>query len=172
MAEAIRFRDYGAQVIRERLAVMLSHSSGVRLAEDIEALHDMRVASRRLRAAISMFAAAFQDADSKKFESEVKAVTDALGVARDLDVMIETLEELDQELPEDERAGMERFIAERKFDRARIQSEVVRALDRLEKQNLLARFDEIVARAASRALLAVAIEVGAAEEPGAMESGA
>lgn len=150
MAEAIRFREYGARVMRERLVVMLSHAPGVRLAEDIEALHDMRVASRRLRAALGMFAPAFPDPSFKRFEADVKAVTDALGVARDLDVMIETLKEMEEELPEGERAGMEKFVAERLAHRARCQIDVVRALDRLDKQNLLARLDEIVSRAAAR----------------------
>lgn len=151
MAEAIRFREYGAKVIRERLIVMLSHAPGVRLAEDIEALHDMRVASRRLRAALSMFAPALQDPELKRFEREVKAVTDALGVARDLDVMIETLRELEEELPEGERAGMEQFVTEREAERRRCQSDVIRALDRLDKLDLLARFDEIVTRTTARA---------------------
>lgn len=152
MAEAIRFREYGAQVVRERLVTMLSHAAGVRLGEDIEALHDMRVASRRLRAALGMFAPAYPDPAFKSFEDDVKAVTDALGVARDLDVMIETLEELEGELPEGERAGMDHFVAEKKASREKIQAEVIRALDKLEKQKLLERWDGIVARAAARAI--------------------
>ena len=151
MAEMIRFREYGAQVIRERLVTMLSHADGVRLAEDIEALHDMRVASRRLRAALSMFAPALRDPDLKRFEMDVKAVTDALGVARDLDVMIDTLVQLESDLPEGERAGMDEFVSEKRAERSRIQQDVIAALDRLEKQNLLGRFDDIVGRTAQRA---------------------
>jgi CHAD domain-containing protein len=162
----IRFREYGAQVIRERLVQMLVHAPGVRLADDIEALHDMRVASRRLRAALSMFAPSFHDADFKRFEQEVKAVTDSLGTARDVDVMIETLEALEAELPEGERAGMEHFVAERKAERVRLQKGVVRALDRLEKQDLLARFDAIVARGAARAAQATVSAGTAPTQPG------
>lgn len=88
------FREYGFQAVGERLAVMLSHADGVRQAEDIEALHDMRVASRRLRAALSLFCDAFPTRPFRRFDAEVKAITDALGEARDLDVMIETLEKL------------------------------------------------------------------------------
>src|SRR5947209_980612 len=88
------FRQYGAQVIGESLDRMLSHAADVRERTDIEALHDMRVASRRLRAAINVFAPAFPGPRFAKLERDVKAVTDALGEARDLDVMIDALEKM------------------------------------------------------------------------------
>jgi CHAD domain-containing protein len=147
MADTIGFRDYGAKVIRERLVQMLSHAHGVRLGEDTEALHQMRVASRRLRAAISMFEPAFGNATYRKFEREVKSITDALGVARDLDVMIEALRKLDTELPDDERMGMDSFISEREVARGKCQSDIVRALEQLEEADLLSRLDAIVLRA-------------------------
>jgi CHAD domain-containing protein len=140
------FRDYGTQVIEESLQAMLSHAEGVRHGEDIEALHDMRVASRRLRAAIGVFTAAYPDPKFERFERDVKAVTDALGEARDLDVMIETLEKLDESLAENERDGLEAFIAEKRKMRAKRQKSVRKALDRLEKRGLARRFAEIAAR--------------------------
>lgn len=145
--EAVRFRDYASQVIEERLEKMLSHVEGVRLAQDIEAVHDMRVASRRLRAALSIFAAAFPAQEFSRFEREVKMVTRALGSARDLDVMIETLQTLDMLLPEHQRAGMEAFIAEKVAERATLQKDVQNALDHLEKCDLRARFAQMRAKA-------------------------
>jgi CHAD domain-containing protein len=140
------FREYGAQVIRESLTKMLSHAESVRLADDIVAVHKMRVASRRLRAAIGVFAAAFPDPAFARFERDVKAVTDALGAARDLDVMIDTLEKIELSVAEHERGGVDRFIARRKQERGARQDEVRRALNRLEKRDLLQAFDEIVER--------------------------
>jgi CHAD domain-containing protein len=152
MQDIPSFREYGIKVIGDRLKAMLSHAEGVRLAEDIEALHQMRVGSRRLRAALGMFAPAFPEEEFAEFESEVKAITDALGAARDLDVMIETLTELEHELPSDERSGMDRFIEMKRVERARAQREVIRALNRLERANLPEKFERLVqsARAARR----------------------
>jgi CHAD domain-containing protein len=147
MTDPQNFRAYGTQVIRESLHKMLSHADGVRHGDDIEALHDMRVASRRLRAAIGVFAAAYPGPAFARFEREVKAVTDALGEARDLDVIIETLEKLEQTVPDNERAGIESFVHEKRRQRARRQKEVHRALDRLEKRSLEKQFEEIAARA-------------------------
>ncbi len=48
-------RAVALAVLRRHFAVMLAKEPGTRLADDIEELHDMRVATRRLRAALSLF---------------------------------------------------------------------------------------------------------------------
>lgn len=146
MTEASSFREYGVQVIGERLKKMLSYADAVRKAEDIEALHDMRVASRRLRAAIAVFAPAFRDPEFARFEREMKALTDALGEARDLDVMIDTLRKLELDIAEAERAGIEGFIARKRRDRQKRQKDVLQALHHLDRHDLERWFAEIVAR--------------------------
>ena len=42
-------------ILRRHFATMLAHEPGVRLGEDPEELHDMRVATRRLRAALKLY---------------------------------------------------------------------------------------------------------------------
>ncbi|HXG24336.1 MAG TPA: CHAD domain-containing protein [Chthonomonadales bacterium] len=146
MAQSPSFREYGVQVIGERLQKMLSYADAVRKAEDIEALHDMRVASRRLRAAIAIFAPAFRDPQFTRFEREVKALTDALGKARDLDVMINTLRKLELDIVEAERAGIEGFITRKCRERQNRQKDVLQALNRLQRRDLERWFAQIVAR--------------------------
>ena len=51
-----------------------------------EALHQMRIGLRRLRAAISIFADVIADTDLDKIKAELKWITQELGPARDLDV--------------------------------------------------------------------------------------
>ena len=59
---------------------------------DIERVHDMRVASRRLRAVLEIFAAVLPAEEFKGVLSDVKALADALGERRDPDVHIAALE--------------------------------------------------------------------------------
>jgi CHAD domain-containing protein len=125
---------------------MLAHHEGVAAAADIEAVHDMRVGSRRLRAAIGVFAAAFPDPQFSRFEREVKAVTDSLGAARDLDVMLEALERETAQLPEEQRTAMIRLTERLRKQRAQRQHDVSAALRRLHKADLPAMFDKIVQR--------------------------
>lgn len=58
---------------------------------DAEAVHQTRVAIRRLRAAMSLFADVTDDATEPLLRSELKAVGSSLGPARDLDVLLERI---------------------------------------------------------------------------------
>ena len=56
---------------------------------DAEAVHQGRVAIRRLRAAFSMFKPVVRGPDAEKSREELKWISDLLGRARDLDVFID-----------------------------------------------------------------------------------
>ena len=81
---------------------------------DPEGVHDMRVASRRLRSALRDFMphlnrrGRFEEA-----RSELKRLADALGEVRDEDVAIIELEKLKTEAPPEAQAGLESLIRER-----------------------------------------------------------
>lgn len=78
-------------VLRRQLGALLTHEAGTRLGEDPEDLHDMRVATRRLRAAIGVFA----DVLPPQFGAlapELAWLASMLGSVRDLDVQLERLE--------------------------------------------------------------------------------
>ena len=89
-------------VLRRNLTVMLEHEPGTRLGEDPEELHDMRVATRRMRAALSLFADALP-VRAQHVRAELGWLADALGAVRDLDVQLERLEEWAAEVPEADR---------------------------------------------------------------------
>jgi CHAD domain-containing protein len=79
-------------VLRRQFTAMLAKEPGTRLGDDIEALHDMRVATRRLRAALSLFADVLPETALKARE-DLGWVGQGLGAVRDLDVQIEQLDE-------------------------------------------------------------------------------
>jgi inorganic triphosphatase YgiF len=58
------------------------------LKGDPEGVHQMRVGVRRLRAAISLFAALLNDPQSKKIKVDLKWLTEELGPARELEVLV------------------------------------------------------------------------------------
>ncbi len=76
--------------IRARAGAMRAQADAVR-AEDPDGVHDMRVASRRLRAAVDEYRPALDKKASKALLKHVRAVTRTLGRPRELDVMLETL---------------------------------------------------------------------------------
>src|SRR5512147_2163816 len=72
------------------------------IAGDAEALHQMRVGLRRLRAARSIFADVVADGGEDKIKGELKWITQELGPARDLDVFAaDVLKPLQKAKPKD-----------------------------------------------------------------------
>ena len=64
---------------------------GVKKAQDVEHIHRMRVASRRLRAALPLFSSCIPEKNYRQWLQGIQKITSALGDARDTDVQIEFL---------------------------------------------------------------------------------
>jgi CHAD domain-containing protein len=85
---------FGVQRLLPLLDAFSKEIDGVRTAQDIEHIHRMRVASRRLRAALPLFASCFPEKKYQQWMEEIQKVTRALGEARDTDVQIAFLTKL------------------------------------------------------------------------------
>lgn len=95
-----------AKVVGVRSAEVFEHADGVLDTDDVEGVHDMRVATRRLRAALEVFASAFPRKRHRKALKRVKALADALGERRDADVEIALLEGLADEVAKGDREAL------------------------------------------------------------------
>lgn len=137
--------DQGYQVLAARylgkqLKTLSRQLHGVRADDDIECVHQARVASRRLRAALAMFADCLPSKRVRRWRQAIRRVTKKLGAARDTDVQILFLERVLADLgPEQKRLrpGVERFLLRLRQQRARIQPKVVKVIDRFEKSGVL-----------------------------------
>ena len=78
---------------------MLYHESGTRAGEDIEELHDMRVATRRMRAAFRVFGDYLDGKRLKPMRKGARRTCSKLGSVRDLDVFWEKTEHYIDALP-------------------------------------------------------------------------
>jgi CHAD domain-containing protein len=89
--------------------------------EDIEGVHDVRVASRRLRAAMDVAVGCFADSWYGPLHRVAKEITAELGEVRDRDVMIEFLQKDLEGAPPGEHPGIQRLIdrVDRERDEAR-----------------------------------------------------
>lgn len=83
---------------------------------DIEGVHQMRVALRRLRAALELFAPWLDDGSQARFVADVKWIADSLASVRDLDVLSHaTLAPLREAFPgDDDLARLEECIGNRR----------------------------------------------------------
>jgi CHAD domain-containing protein len=112
------FRATAREAVAVRAGEVFEHAAGVLDTDDIERVHAMRVATRRLRAVLEVFAPAFDKHEHKAVLKDVKALADALGARRDPDVQLAALQELETALPDADRAGVEAFA-----DRLRVEQQ-------------------------------------------------
>jgi CHAD domain-containing protein len=105
------FELAAARVIEVRSAEVFEHSAGVLGIEDVEPLHDMRVATRRLRASLEVFRPCFPKKRFKAAMKPLKELADALGERRDRDVAIEFLAAFIEQAPAGDRGRLEILIA-------------------------------------------------------------
>lgn len=121
--------EAGRKVLRYHFGQMLLHEDGTRLGEDIEELHDMRVATRRMRAAFEVFADAFTPKTLKKLLKDLRATGRALGKVRDLDVFIEKAMHYEENLPAERQADLEPLLASWSQERELARTQMVVYLD-------------------------------------------
>ncbi len=98
------------RAVKVRAKEVFKQADGVLDLEEVEHVHDMRVATRRLRAALEIFADCFPRKRHRKALKRVKALADALGERRDLDVEIELLERLSDEVAGEDQESLETLI--------------------------------------------------------------
>jgi len=137
------YKEAANYALRVQAAELLHNLSGT-VDGDVEALHDMRVASRRMRAAMSVFAEAYPAKKFRPIEKQVAEVTDALGAVRDADVLLEYLDEALKTLPEAAKVGVNALAESLRSDRERDRLVLIRDLERLQKSKFQAATEDLV----------------------------
>jgi CHAD domain-containing protein len=101
MTEAVR------KIMHFQFQHMLYHEAGTRLGQDIEELHDMRVATRRMRAALQVFGDFLDEKTWAPFDKGLRRMGRILGEVRDLDVFWEKTQHYLDDLPPERKDELE-----------------------------------------------------------------
>jgi triphosphatase len=145
--------DLAFAVLRRNLAALIAHDPGTRLGEDIEELHDMRVATRRLRAALSLFADSLP-VRAVHLRAELGWLAGVLGAVRDLDVQLERVGGWADEVPTSDRAALVELDAVLHRDRDEGRAALLEALDSPRYEHLVDGFIAMVRPGPSRRSMA------------------
>jgi CHAD domain-containing protein len=113
------YASAAAKIVAVRSQELADHAAGVLDVGDIERVHDMRVATRRLRAALEVFEPCFPAEQHRADLGEVKALADALGERRDRDVAIVALQQLSATMAGPDRPGIESLIGQLRDEQQR-----------------------------------------------------
>jgi CHAD domain-containing protein len=138
---------YAARAMLKHIETLRRHMDGVRADDDIEHVHQTRVASRRLRTTLELFNDVLPAKRSARWLKRIKKTARTLGTARDLDVQICFVEQFIQTLPDNApsakaRPGLNRLLLRLKQARADCQHEMVGAVDKLESSNVVNQIDQ------------------------------
>jgi CHAD domain-containing protein len=125
-----------ARTVRTRTDELFEHEQGVLDTSDIERVHDMRVATRRLRAVLEIFEPCFPKGDFKTALRDVKALADVLGERRDPDVHIEAMETFEAAVQATNRPGIEALVDRLRARQARGNDALAAALERVRECEL------------------------------------
>lgn len=136
--------EAGRKVLLFHFARLLSHEEGVRQGEDIEAVHDMRVATRRLRTALRVFEGAFQRRALRPYRRFLRTLGRALGEVRDLDVFLEKAERYAQSLDEARRPAFQPLLDQVQAERAAAHQALLQVLQSPEYAEFKQRFNIFV----------------------------
>ncbi len=139
-----RMSEAGRKVLRFHFRRMLRCEKGTRTGEDIEQLHDMRVATRRMRAAMRIFEASYDEDTVKPIVRGLRRTGRALGQVRDLDVLLNKLRNYTKKLPADERAGLEGLYAAWEVQREAARRAMLAHLDSKRYSEFKKTFDVFV----------------------------
>ena len=133
----------GARIVRARAEELFSHGDEVLDTSDIERVHDMRVASRRLRAVLEIFEPVFPTGDYKTVLRDVKALADALGERRDPDVHIEAMDELQAAVQVANRPGIAALLERQRTRQTAGNVALAAALEHIREADLHTRLHSL-----------------------------
>ena len=136
-----------ARTVAVRAQEVFGHADGVLDVQDIERVHDMRVATRRLRAVLEIFAPCFPRAEHKDVLRSVKLLADALGERRDPDVQLAALASFEQAAARADAPGVEAFAVRLREEQASANVALAAALAEAEASDLRGRVERLVAAA-------------------------
>src|SRR3954465_1597430 len=133
------FAEAAAATVAVRAEELFENAEGVLDTSDIERVHDMRVATRRLRAVLEIYAPCFPRAEYKALLGEGKALPAPPGAPRDPAVLLDRLADLEAVLPKTDAPGIEAFAAPVHEEQARGNETLAQALEHAESTDLRAR---------------------------------
>jgi CHAD domain-containing protein len=141
--------EFAFRLLRTQFGNFLVHEPGTRIGEDPEELHDMRVATRRMRAAMKVFEEALP-ARTRAFRNSFKWVSGVLGEVRDVDVQLGHLEVWVSEAAPEDREPLVALRAVLEAQRVKRRKAMLRALGSRRYARLVASFSAFLQKGPSR----------------------
>ena len=136
-------RTAARRVVAARADDLAGIAPGAVGASDPEALHDVRVAVRRLTSALDVFADGLDEGPRRRARRMLRGDAEPLGRARDLDVQIALVRRFLKSARTSEQAGIAHVLAVLAGERAAVEADVAPAIAALSDPDLQAVLAEV-----------------------------
>src|SRR5580765_5126801 len=93
-------------ILGSRADELIRQRARVRKSAGVEAIHDLRVAARRLQEALSFLEAWLEPEARQRLHRRARRIRRSLGALRNADVMVRLVRDLSRELPTAERGNL------------------------------------------------------------------
>lgn len=133
---SLRWPTAAEKILASRVIEVFSNEAGVREGFDPEAVHDIRVALRRLQAALRMFRGCYPPQKLRRYRLRLRKLLGAFGAVRDQDILIDALSQHEDSQPEPVKKALARIVAERRTVQQQERVTVLLLLDKLQRANL------------------------------------
>jgi CHAD domain-containing protein len=138
------YAEAAARIVSVRASELTEHAERVLDTGDIERVHDMRVATRRLRAALEIFEPCFPAKEYRETLAAVKRLADALGERRDRDVAIAALHAFNDQMPAPDRRGVGSLIEHLRDEQEQANRELAPLVEQPHLRALRESLDQLV----------------------------
>lgn len=142
----------GRKILAQQFEKFQAQEAGSRTGEDIEAIHDMRVASRRMRSVLRLLSAYYKAKYVKQFLDGLQSSAGALGRVRDLDVLLTDLQAFQAKQADDEKQAMQGIIDRFQKRRVKALANLNHQFDSSEYAKFIKNFGEFVSSESKGAL--------------------
>ena len=144
----IRAHDQFSSVARAVLVTRLNeinfYEDLVMTTHDVEGVHDMRVAARRLQAMMGILRECFPFKKYRTMDKSVRRLIRVLGSVRERDVVMAILEEHRTPLPEHQRRTLDLFLTQKNLEREHERLALRATLERMNSGQFRKRFMKLV----------------------------
>jgi CHAD domain-containing protein len=141
------YAEAAAKIVSVRAGELTDHARGVLDTGDIERVHDMRVATRRLRAALEVFEPCFPAKPYAETLRDVKRLADGLGDRRDRDVAIAAMHGFSDQMAAPDRRGISSLIETLREEQAEANLALAPLVEEQSLSSLRESLNELVAAA-------------------------
>jgi len=117
-------------VLRRFFDKLLAREDGVRKGDDDEDVHQMRVATRRLRASLQVVEPIYERKLVRRYRRGLGRIAESLGAVRDCDVFLMHVADYRNSLPAEQRAGMQPLLDALRAEHTKAREQLLADLER------------------------------------------